>query len=318
MSASWSAKLFAELAQALTPHGYNLPEWMALPGQEWPLFDVAVKVAAKQPTAQWARAIEALTRVEAASLETRGSEYNALFLGNGHPAIWLYESNHLNGHVPGPATFSVKSIYERAGLEVEGAELPDHAAMELSFLAFLCQQEAQSSDSEWRAVRRLFIKKHAGKWLPEVGRALIRNEYPTWQTVGHLLIAVFTPISLRIPDSLNLLLPELSDSTTCNLCGFCVQICPTKALQMYEDEHQTELRLLSNRCVSCHKCERTCTPGALTLVGAAVTGLQVLRRSARACCPHCGTPTVSQAELESIAAKLGDHPTWIDACLGCR
>ncbi|MGC8779837.1 MAG: hypothetical protein ACP5UQ_03140, partial [Anaerolineae bacterium] len=47
-------------------------------------------------------------------------------------------------------------------------------------------------------------------------------------------------------------------------------------------------------------------------------GGAVLRRSPRATCPACGKPTVSQAELAFVAARLGDHPSWLDYCPACR
>jgi hypothetical protein len=56
----------------------------------------------------------------------------------------------------------------------------------------------------------------------------------------------------------------------------------------------------------------------LTLTSTLVAEPLVLRVSERAHCPLCGDPTVSKAELEAVAARLGEHPVWLDACLVCR
>lgn len=322
MPAGAFALLYQSLAETLAPATYGPPAWLNAPGREWPLFEPAVQIAAQQTDRRWGRAVEVLAAVRATSPTARRTEYEALFVGQGHPLIWLYESHHVNGRIPGPATFTVKSLYEQAGLETAGAELPDHAALELSFLAYLCQQECQCADSEWSAVRRLFIKKHAGRWLPGVGRALIHCEYPAWAAVGHLLIASLSPSLRRLPTHSELseiLLPLIVDPSACNLCGFCVQSCPTSALGIREDAETTSLWLSAERCVRCEQCVHICTPGVLVLEAAEPSSnLVLLHQSQRAACPACGAPTVSQAELKSVAARLGEHPAWLDYCLDCR
>ncbi len=167
--------------------------------------------------------------------------------GQGRPPIWLYESYHLDGRIPGGATFTVKSIYAQAGLETDSAELPDHAALELAFLAFLCQQEMwdEHSQQEWREARRLFIKNHAGKWLPSVGHGLIQSPYPAWQAIDHLIVSLQATKRKSRPERAEL--PQIADAPACNLCGFCVQICPSRALHIHEN--QDAYSLVATTCL---------------------------------------------------------------------
>jgi len=315
------AFLYAGLAQALSPPGFSLPDWLAAPGREWPLFDAAVRLAAQKPSPHWRQAIEALTEVTAGSQERLRAEYQTLFVGTGSPPIWLYECHHIDGRIPGPSTFVVQSLYKKANLEFVGAELSDHAALELSFLAYLCEQEVQAKvgSYEWDTVRRLFIKKHAGRWLPDAARAMTRSKFPTWKAIGYLLIASVEQGTNRIVNQKPTnLLPEVSNREGCSLCGFCIQVCPTKALRIREDKHTTALWLLPPCCIQCSKCESVCETGGLTLTNWVADSPVLLQESQRGACSMCGSPTVSQAELEAIAARLGERPDWLFYCLECR
>jgi len=103
-----------------------------------------------------------------------------------------------------------------------------------------------------------------------------------------------------------------------------------------EDARETRLVLDPAACTGCGKCVRTCDSRALRMSppGPPILGGgdsetagsaqswgdrgAVLRRSPRASCPACGAPTVSRAELAFVAARLGDHPSWLDYCPACR
>ncbi len=323
------ASLYARLAEALAPSpspavrgGGRSANWLAEPGRGWPLFSAASELAAARLSEGWTEAVIALVEVSAGSPQTRLAEYETLFLGPGSPSIWLYESQYLNGRIPGPATFTVQSLYREVGLETNSAELPDHASMELAFLAFLAQKESEhpQESGQWRRARKLFIQQHAGRWLPGVGRALTRSPYPAWIAIGHLLIASLEekkrPRPAQSGDRLGL--PQIPEVENCNLCGFCVQACPTHALYIHEDDQTTVLWLASSLCIGCDKCEKVCTEGALSMSGDALNeDLVSLRQSPRAICPLCGEATVSEAELEAVAAKIG-HPPWLSHCLDCR
>jgi NAD-dependent dihydropyrimidine dehydrogenase PreA subunit len=280
-----------------------------------------VSLASQNRDGGWQQAVINLAEIRPAEISIHYEKYREIFYPRVGAAVGLYECQHVNGRFPGPATFAVKNLYERVGMIVEGAEMPDHASVELAFLAYLCQQEAKgdADSTEWRRSRRLFIRNHARKWLPEVGRALRNSGALAWETLGQVLIASLDlskkPQSTRETSGL---VPVISDISHCNLCGFCVQACPTQALMIREDQHQTELWMLSEKCVGCQKCEQVCSNRVLTLGATQQKEPVILMSSERAHCPHCGTSTVSRVELEAVAAMLGEHPQWLDLCLSCR
>jgi len=316
------AALYHHLAAVLAPSGQSgLPAWFTSPGAQWPLFDHASKIAVISPSPAWHNAITLLASVPASSLANRQEQYDALFIGKGAPPIWLYESYHLYGKLPGPSTFSVRSLYQQVGLQITSAELADHASLEISFLAFLL--EIQSTDpaqaTDWNTAYRLFIKNHAGRWLPAVGRSLAACPYAAWSAIGLLLIAALEdPPKNTLRHSEHLNLPEITGPQACNLCGFCIQACPTRALYILEDDHTTALHLDPQLCIHCSKCVKICHLESLTLTAAPSPHHNIqLHTSPRASCSLCGAPTVSEAELASVAAKLG-NPDWLSYCLDCR
>jgi len=318
------ANIYSSLAHSLAlSNSTNFPAWLVKPGREWPLYGMALELADGLNSSAWNKTAAELEKVAAASLEARHTEYQSLFVGPGCPPIWLYESQHLNGRLPGPATFQVKKLYTKAGLESSSAELPDHAALELDFLAYLTEQasHADSSAQDWLAARTLFIKNHAGRWLPTVGQQMIRSPYPTWAAIGQLLITSLIKETPKPPHKIQSggeVFPEIARAEDCTLCGFCVQVCPVQALIIHEDEQTTALWLIPKNCTHCRKCEKVCDSNALTFSANEITSETLLRQSERAICPVCKTRTVSQAELKTVATLLGEHPAWLDYCLDCR
>ncbi len=302
--------LYHLLAEALA----EPPEWLACAGHEWPLYDLAVSLAHESESAQ--RAVAALADVRAESIVARCRRYTALFVGSGRPQVWVYESAFLNGRILGPETFAVERAYRAAGVEPIGAELPDHASLELAFLAQL------SDRGEDHAVQA-FNQQHAGRWLPELGRTLARSGDEVYGPIGLLLTAAFTLTPGPAPRrSGGIRLPIIQSTAGCTLCGFCVQVCPTHALNIRETRTETTLRLNVAACVGCGKCERVCEAQVMTMNHPAESleladGWRALRESPRVMCPSCGQPTVSRAEFDYVAAQIG-QPAWLAYCLDCR
>lgn len=313
------ANLYLALAEALG----NPPAWLAQAGNEWPLFSCARSLAANSRAA--ARAVDALADIAAESLAARQTRYEALFAGPGPPRFSLYESLHRDGHLLGPTTLALEQLYAAAGLQIADHELPDHASLELAFLAHVSWQAASDAGcrQQWRRVERRFAHKHAGRWLPDVGRALAASGDDVYAPVGLLLAEWLEEVTqrrvARRPPRLPGVTPE-----QCTLCGFCVQVCPSGALKTVENEFETDLLLFPSRCSGCGLCLRVCKAGAMCMRPAneslddrRVADRQLLRRSPRAVCPGCGRPTISRAELEFVAGRIG-HPSWLDYCLRCR
>ena len=324
MQAELLSKIYAGLADVLAEAGRgNPPEWLALSGPEWPLFAPVQALATRYDAPPLSQAAAAMAAV---ATGPRRAACEQLFAGQGRPAILLYESWHVDGRFPTPTTFAVQAQYRRAGLELSG-ELPDHAAVELEFLSFLARREEEDAGQaqKWRAARHRFLKEHAGRWLPEVGRRLSVSDNPAWSAVGVLLTAVLAPRKRPphhqlIPNrAKSHLLPTVADVNDCSFCGFCAQVCPSHALRVVEDDQTTRLQLQVDGCIHCGKCERVCDEKALAM-GEKETEERVvsLCESPRARCPVCDQPTVSQAEISAISTRLGNHPAWLDYCLECR
>ncbi len=320
------SRMYQALAEALA----EPPDWLALSGCKWPLFECAVRLA---PTSEAARrATESLAQVRAESLAARRARYAALFAGPGGPRFWLYESAALTGRVLGAETFVVERLYRDAGLETEGAELPDHASLELAFLAHLAENVETTGPVVSTDMERNFIARHAGRWLPQLGRALARSGDEVYAPIGRLLADWLEERSRRrvagdeghVTHHASRIarLPVIPQAESCTLCGFCAQVCPVQALAVCETDAETTLLLLPAACVGCGKCQLVCDAGALEMTQLREGLLPVgnwgaLCQSPRARCRDCGQPTVSTAELDFVASRIG-HPAWLDYCSNCR
>lgn len=299
--------LYAAFAEVLaTP-----PDWLSSPGREWPLFELAARLLPDSP------AMPGLSTLPAQSQPERQARYDALF-GNGRPRFWLHESGYLGGRILGEETFAVARFYRNSGIEVNGGELPDHAALEMAFLAHLV--ESGNLEAE-----RMFLDQHALRWLPALGRSLTSCKDPLYATIGQLLadfLDRFAEPSVNevAPDQTGLQIPVLTRSEACTLCGFCVQRCPTNALYIHETETITSLMLNADNCNGCERCMPACQDGLLALMSASDadrTQTKLLLSSERVPCSSCGAPTVSRAEINYMIRKIG-HPVWLELCLTCR
>ena len=168
-------------------------------------------------------------------------------------------------------------------------------------------------------MERGFIKRHAGRWLPQLGRALAESGDTLYAPIGQMLAEWLDARSGRrkpVPAVKRLNgYPVLLSAEACTLCGFCARVCPTRALIVHETDDETRLLLKTTACIQCGKCERICDPRALALTPNAPE--EMLRRSPRCQCAGCGQPTVSEAELNFVMARIG-HPAWLDYCPACR
>ncbi len=133
-------------------------------------------------------------------------EHTRLFLGPGLPVVPPYESVYADqedGKTPGPlwgpAAFSVRAAYQKAGLAPRaGDEPPDQLAAELEFMAFLSQREATAAaagdaeESERAHRYRIsFLAEHLSRWAPLVGETLAKEaRHPLYGAAGRLLRAV--------------------------------------------------------------------------------------------------------------------------------
>ncbi|MGC8781644.1 MAG: molecular chaperone TorD family protein, partial [Anaerolineae bacterium] len=177
------ADLYAVLAEALA----EPPAWLADAGHAWPLTGIVGRLPARAPARRW---LPVLAAVPAEPPALRRARYVRLFEGtNGPPRFWLYESAATTGRILGPQAAAVAALYRAAGVTPAlGAELPDHAALELAFLAHLPEQAAAdpAQAAGWRAAERQFLQQHAA-WLIELGRGLAADGDAVYAPIGALL-----------------------------------------------------------------------------------------------------------------------------------
>jgi TorA maturation chaperone TorD len=115
-------------------------------------------------------------------------EYLRLFIGPGHLPAPPYESVHgqdvpelERGLVMGRSTVDARRRYAEAGLQLspDFTDLPDHIAVELEFMYFLCAKEAEAwqvldgeAALQRRAAEHAFLSEHLGKWVPTFCQAV--------------------------------------------------------------------------------------------------------------------------------------------------
>lgn len=299
------ADLYAMLAETLA----EPPDWMSLPGREWPLYPSVAALASEFQVAS--HHLDCLASIPPEAIHLRRERYAALF-ASGKPRYWLYESAALTGRVLGPRTFEVAKLYQAAGLEIVGAELPDHVSLELAFLSRLV-----GSPREKR-----FLDRHAA-WMIALGRSLSRSGDQVYAPLGALLSdwlgAAFARPAPAGKQGKAVAVPTLLDPQDCTLCGFCAQVCPPRALRVLEDAENTNLVLDTAACIHCGKCEKVCEFHVLKMgtPPAGAAGQVILRQSPQVGCRHCGQPVVSQAELDYIISQIGEA-AWQHLCLDCR
>lgn len=294
------------------------------------LLDAVRQAARESGSPACAKAALQLACLREATAHDLGQRYRQITqTGNGRP-LALYESLYREGRLMGQSTLDVESHYRKVGIVTEGGELPDHASVELAFLGYLAEAQAAVEVEDrplagrLRWEERTFLRMHPAEWLPEVGRTLAISGDPFYATVGALL-AEFLDEELRGPfqrQAPRASVPALADPTACTLCGLCVGSCPLRALGVVEDERETALVLDLSRCVGCMVCLRGCPEKALFAAPTTDTsGVQILRSAARAHCPVCGQPTVSQAELDAVFAALEPDPMMkrqMSLCVACK
>jgi len=298
--------LYALLAETLS----EPPDWMSLPGCEWPLFETVASMASEFESAR--RHLDRLACIAPEEPHQRQERYTAIF-AFGKPRFWLYESVALTGKILGPQTFELAQLYRAAGLETVGAELPDHISLELAYLSHVARSSREKE----------FLESHA-TWMINLGRALSNSDDEVYVPIGALLadwleslLALAAP--LHVKEGKRVRIPSLPHPDDCTLCGFCAQVCPTRALKVLEDTEHTSLVLEATECIHCNKCEKICEFHAVKMILPSVNGAsrQILRQSLQFNCQKCGRPVVSQAEMDYIVSQIGEA-SWQRLCLDCR
>lgn len=129
---------------------------------------------------QWQRLLTSLA--DFTDHHALGEKYVGLFMHSPERAPCLpYESVYVDpgGQAAGWIVALLEREYATAGLALSPSlkDLPDHVAVELEFMAFLCGQEADAWNREVvkegvQALERqaVFLERHMTRWFPEWAR----------------------------------------------------------------------------------------------------------------------------------------------------
>lgn len=147
-------------------------------------------------------ALHGLTEAEAAAL---AATYVRLFLVNPDGGLCqAHESFYLGarGSAAGWSAAQLEREYAAAGLQLAPAlqELPDHAAVELEFMAFLCQQEARAWEEKAVTVglqtlerQGAFLRQHLGRWFPAFARQVAAADAADLYAITANAVTAFLP-----------------------------------------------------------------------------------------------------------------------------
>jgi putative dimethyl sulfoxide reductase chaperone len=130
-------------------------------------------------------------------------EYTRLFIGPGKMPCPPYESvydqdrpEQDRGTVLGPSARIMEEALSSEGLEVDlqRADLPDHAAIELEFMYYLLSRALDAdtrSGAEYLEQSEDFMKRRLAHWLPKFGESISGNtSHPFYRRVSDLLTAM--------------------------------------------------------------------------------------------------------------------------------
>jgi ferredoxin len=118
-------------------------------------------------------------------------------------------------------------------------------------------------------------------------RSLVADT-PRERTITHL--QRLTAGASALPAALY---PAIEIADTCHNHGVCAAVCPTGALQRYENDDGSGLEFDAAACIACGDCARACPEKALRVVPArqaeaAQSGVERLTRHNRRECEGCG------------------------------
>jgi len=118
-------------------------------------------------------------------------EYLKLFVGPGRVPCPPYESVHRQdrpilekGLVMGPSTADVRHRYAEADLVLPKnfTDLPDHIAVEMEFMHFLCSEELKSIEqgnpqdsTKRRKMEQEFLKEHLEPWVERFADCVLKS-----------------------------------------------------------------------------------------------------------------------------------------------
>lgn len=162
------------------------------------------------PYSGWMLLLGALESAVGKDLLEVQNEYVRLFVaGSGGVPCSPYESVYSNrqGYSAGWAMAHLDQEYASAGLGLAPnlSEMPDHAAVELEFMSFLCRQAADAwergADREaaqvtaWQAS---FLDRHLARWFPEWAGGVAESDDEGTYSVVAVTARAFIDLDRRL------------------------------------------------------------------------------------------------------------------------
>jgi len=134
-------------------------------------------------------------------------EYLRLFVGPGHVKCPPYESIYRQdrpplekGLVMGPSTADVRRRYAEADLVLAKNfnDLPDHIAVEMEFMHFLCAEELRALEegnlqesTRRREMQLEFLREHLKPWVDRFAECILRSTSSSFHKSAAILLKTF-------------------------------------------------------------------------------------------------------------------------------
>jgi TorA maturation chaperone TorD len=175
-----------------------LQEIFADPGYRRELEQLRLDFREGRLTAELARLdFEALLRIPSSGYL---SPYESVYRPQG-------ADGSARGSLCGAATLTVEKLYLQEGLEPvpEFSELPDHAGVELEFMAYLCRKSAAAMKdgrpqqvAECQGKQRQFLFNHLSPWVARLAQRLEVES----RTSLYRFLSIFLRLFLQLEDAL--------------------------------------------------------------------------------------------------------------------
>lgn len=133
-------------------------------------------------------------------IDNLAADYSKLFIiPDKKYYVTPYESVFLTGMLSQAPTMKVKRIYDKNGLEIsqDFDDFPDHIGIELEYMHFLCNTEAENWNSnrieelkKCLTNEKEFLEKHLGVWVRNLGEKILnKSENDFYKGIAELLTA---------------------------------------------------------------------------------------------------------------------------------
>lgn len=156
----------------------------------------------------FAEELQASVAAETDAAATLRQAFMDLFKVPGGRYVQPYESvyrdtreingRQVGGLLMGPSAAAVQKWYRLAALEIspEFKDLPDHIALELHYLAHLCEREAEfgragddAKATRAREMERDFLKAHIVTWMPDLAAKIAeRSDNRYYRVLARLAV----------------------------------------------------------------------------------------------------------------------------------